>query len=111
MKGKPGNGIQFTLPLDQREAMEREIEAKVAARAKAEAWLWRFRLVTIETVMLASLIVIAGLCLGKAPFEIFRAAVLVGAGCFASGMLLLGLSIGGGHIWERLLARVGKGRS
>ena len=40
--------------------LERMIEARVAARAEADALRWRFRLVIIESVMIASLVLTAG---------------------------------------------------
>jgi hypothetical protein len=110
---KPGttNGAQFTLGLERNAVLEQEIEARVAERAKAEAWHWRFRLITVETIMMAMLIVAAGLCLGKPVGEILRAAILVGAACFASGILLLGLSAGAGLSWAALSKRWRRWRS
>ncbi|SEJ92268.1 hypothetical protein SAMN05518849_11880 [Sphingobium sp. AP50] len=105
MKDGAKNGNQFLLPLDQREAVEREVETRVAYRLRQEAWIWRFRLITVETIMMATLIAAAGIILGKTPFAIFRATVLVAAACFGSGMLLLGLSAGASRSWEALLAR------
>lgn len=111
MKHSPKNGGQFLLPLEQREAVEREIEIRVAKRMKDEAFLWRFRLITIETVMMAALIGLAGILLGKGPFEIFRAAVMVAAACFGSGMILIGLSAGASHGWTALANRIRRWRS
>ncbi|MFC3443892.1 hypothetical protein ACFOKF_22335 [Sphingobium rhizovicinum] len=111
MKHGPNNGNQFVLPLEQREAIEREIESRVAKRMKDKAFLWRFRLITIETMMMAGLIAVAGILLGKGPFEIFRAAVLVAAGCFGSGMILIGLSAGATHGWTALTKRFRRWRS
>jgi hypothetical protein len=111
MKHGPNNGNQFVLPLEQREAVQREIEARVARRLKEDAWLWRFRLITIETVMMAALIGVAGLLLGKAPFEIFRASVMVAAACFGSGMILLGLSMVATRGWSAITERYRRWRS
>lgn len=111
MKHSGNNGGQFILPLEQREAVEREIETRVAQRLKQDAWLWRFRLVTIETIMMAALIVAAGILLGKTPFAIFRAAVMVAAACFGSGMMLLGLSMGATHGWTTIVERFRRWRS
>ena len=111
MNRETTNGAQFTLGLERQAALEQEIEARVAERAKAEAWLWRFRLITVETIMMASLIVVAGLCLGKPIAEILRAAIVVAAACFASGMLLLGLSAGAGLSWRALAKRWRRWRS
>ncbi|GAY24353.1 hypothetical protein [Sphingobium fuliginis] len=111
MKRSPINGHQLALPLEQREAIEREIETRVAQRLKQDAWLWRFRLVTIEAIMMATLIVAAGILLGKTPFAIFRAAVMVAAACFGSGMILLGLSMGATHGWTAIVERFRRWRS
>ena len=117
MKRDAVNGAQFTLGLDrqamldQQAALEQEIEARVAERAKADAWAWRFRLITVETIMMAALIVAAGLCLGKPVAQIFRAALLVGAACFASGLLLLGASAGAGLSWAAVARRWRRWRS
>ena len=72
--------------------LEAVIEARAAAKAEAQAFQWRFRLVTIETMMLGCLVGAAGIALQKPPFLILRAAVMVAAGCFASGILLIGMT-------------------
>ncbi|KFG88414.1 hypothetical protein BV98_003814 [Sphingobium herbicidovorans NBRC 16415] len=72
--------------------LEAFIEARVAAKAEAQAFQWRFRLVTIETMMLGFLVVAAGIALQKPPFLILRAAVMVAAGCFAGGILIIGMT-------------------
>ncbi|MEC3947836.1 hypothetical protein [Sphingobium sp. HWE2-09] len=72
--------------------LEALIEARAAAKAEAQAFQWRFRLVTIETMMLGFLVGAAGIALQKPPFLILRAAVMVAAGCFASGILLIGMT-------------------
>ncbi len=81
--------------------LERVIEARVTARAEAEAWRWRFRLLTIETIMMGGLVLAAGLMLGQPVTLVLRAALIVAASCFASGILLLGLSTGTGKLWTR----------
>lgn len=106
MKERPINGNQFMLPLDEQAALERDIDARVAIRAEEEAWRWRFRLITIETLMMGALVAVAGLIVGKPAMLVLRASVLVSAACFASGMLLLGLSVGTGRLWSGL--RVGR---
>ena len=50
------------------------------------------RLEMAETMMLGLLVGAAGLALHQPPFLVFRAAVMVAAGCFASGILLIGLT-------------------
>ena len=69
--------------------LEALIEARATAKAEAQAFQWRFRLVTIETMMLGFLVGAAGIALHKPPFLILRAAIMVAAGCFASGILLI----------------------
>lgn len=81
--------------------LERLIEARVTARAESEAWRWRFRLLSIETVMMGSLVLAAGFTLGQPTMLVLRASLIVAASCFASGILLLGLSAGTGKLWSR----------
>jgi hypothetical protein len=102
MRKSPGaHPDQLPLDLVQEAAVERLVEARLAARAEAEAWHWRFRLVAIETVMIAALVAIAGFTLGQPTNMVLQAALLVGASCFASGLLLLSLSVGTGKLWSR----------
>lgn len=82
-------------------AFERIVEARVTARLERDAWRWRFRLLSIETVMMAGLVITAGLILHQPTLLVLRAGLLVGASCFASGMLLLGLSTGTGRLLTR----------
>lgn len=82
-------------------ALEQIIEARVAARLENDAWRWRFRLLTIETIMMAGLVLAAGLTLHQPTVLVLRAALIVGASCFASGILLLGLSTGAGKLLTR----------
>lgn len=72
--------------------LEAFIKARAAEKAEAQAFQWRFRLVTIETMMLGLLVGAAGIALQKPPFLILRAAVMVAACCFASGILLIGMT-------------------
>ena len=84
--------------------LERMIEARVAIRAEADALRWRFRLILIETVVIANLVLGAGLVLGQPAALVIRSAVLVGLACFASGLLLVFLSGLAGHLsalWHR----------
>lgn len=80
------------LDLDLDPTIEALIEARAASLAQHQALFWRFRLVTIETLMMGALILCAGLALHQPATMVLRAAVMVSAGCFASGMLLIGLS-------------------
>lgn len=88
------------LPLDL--ARDPAIQRLVEARAKAEAWHWRFKVVAIETLMIALLVATAGFMLGQPTAVVLRAALAVGACCFASGLLLLSLSVGTARLWSRV---------
>ncbi|MCC4233648.1 MULTISPECIES: hypothetical protein [Sphingobium] len=88
----PPDPKQTLFDFDPDPKLEALIEARAAAKAEAQAFQWRFRLVTIETMMLGFLVGAAGIALQKPPFLIFRAAVMVAAGCFASGILLIGMT-------------------
>jgi hypothetical protein len=83
---------QFTFDLDEQTPLERMIEARVAVRAERDAIRWRFRLIVIETVMIASLVLVAGFVLKQPAALVLRGALIVGGGCFASGIVLIGLS-------------------
>lgn len=83
---------QMTFDLSKDAQLERMIEARVAIRAEAAAIRWRFRLIAIETVMMASLVLAAGFALNQPRAIVLRGALIVGAACFASGVMLIGLS-------------------
>jgi hypothetical protein len=84
---------QLVLDLDTLLPGDRaRFEAAVAAEAERRAYYWRFRLVVIETVMMAGLVLIAGLLVSLPTEMVVRAALTVGAACFASGLLLIWLS-------------------
>lgn len=100
LKSKP-HPDQLTLELGKDAELERMIEARVAIRAENEALHWRFRLVIIESVMIASLVLAAGLTLDQPLPLVVRGAALVGAGCFLTGLILIGLT----GLTSRLLAR------
>ena len=98
---------QPPLSLVADEELERVIEARVAARCEAESFVWKFRLVALETVMMGALVAAAGIALEKPGAMVARAALLVAASCFASGLLLLGFSV-----WSaRLLTRFKRWRA
>lgn len=78
--------------------LERMIEARVAIRAERSALRWRFRLILIETAMMAALVLVAGFALGQPTALVLRGAAVVGAGCLASGLVLIGLSGLTGHL-------------
>lgn len=85
---------QLALRFGKESEIERIIEARVAIRAEADAIRWRFRLILIETGMLTLVVLIAGWLIGQPLGGIFRSAMLVCAGCLASGLTLVGLSGG-----------------
>lgn len=104
--GRPPLSHPDQLPLElSADALEREIEACVAARCEAESVRWKFRLVVIETVMIGALIAAAGIALDQPGMIVARAAALVAASCFASGLLLLGLSAWSARVLTRLRRR------
>ena len=69
-------------------------DAAVAAVAERQALGWRFRLVMIESVMMAGLVLIAGLLVDQPTSLFTQASVTVGIACFASGLVLIWLSSG-----------------
>lgn len=83
---------QMTFDLSKDAELDRMIEARVAIRAEAAAIRWRFRLIMIETVMMASLVLAAGFALNQPHMMVVRSALIVGAACLASGLMLIGLS-------------------
>jgi hypothetical protein len=81
--------------------IERIIEARVAIRSEAAALRWRFRLILIETVLMASLVLVAGLVLHQPTGMVLRGAAMVGAACLVSGLLLIALAAFTGHLIAR----------
>jgi hypothetical protein len=96
------------LDLDREDEIERIIARRVAERAQIDAWRWRLRLVVIDTLMLAALVAAAGLALGRPTLIVVRATAIVGGSCFASGMLLIGLSATAAKIWSGLRKRLAR---
>lgn len=86
--------------------IERTVEERVAERFEAESFRWRFRLVGIETVMMGSLVLIAGLALHQPTMLVLRATALVAASCFATGLLLVVLT----GLASRLLTKLWRSR-
>lgn len=72
--------------------IERLVEERLAERFEAESFLWRFRLIAVETCVMGGLVLAAGLALKQPPVLVLRASVLVAASCFATGLIMLGLS-------------------
>lgn len=96
---------QLRLDWEQDPAIQAAIEERAAARAEAAAFRWRLRLVSIETVMMGSLVSVAGMALHQPLLPALRAGLIVAAGCFASGMLLIGLTGVFGKLVSRLHRR------
>ena len=92
MRVRPTHPDQIDLDWSKDPEIERIIEARVAIRAEAAALRWRFRLIVIETVLMASLVLAAGITLKQPAELVLRGAIIVGAACLASGLLLIGLS-------------------
>lgn len=67
-------------------------ETAVAAETERRAFFWRFRLVATETVMMAGLVLTAGLLVDLPTRMALRASMTVGVACFGSGLLLMWLS-------------------
>lgn len=96
---RPGLGADWDL--EGNEAIDQYIETLVAERAQREAVRWRFRLVVIETAMMALLVLAAGYALGQKTETVLRGAVLVGLGCLGTGVLLIGLSAATARLLSR----------
>jgi hypothetical protein len=70
-----------------------------------QAFQWRFRLMIIESVTMGVLVAVAGLTLNQPTGLVMRSALIVAGACFASGMLLIGLSAGTAVAVAKLRAR------
>ena len=92
MRVRPTHPDQIDLDWSKDPEIERIIEARVAIRAEAAALRWRFRLIMIETVLMASLVLAAGITLKQPAELVLRGAIIVGGACLASGLLLIVLS-------------------
>lgn len=92
---------QFVLELDRDAELERLVEARVKRRAEEEAMRWRFRLIVLETVLMAGLVLVGGLALGLPTGHVLSASLIVGAGCFASGILVIALAGAAGRFASR----------
>jgi hypothetical protein len=91
LKSKP-HPDQLALGFGKNAEIEKMIEARVAIRAEAAAIRWRFRLVLIETVMMSSLVIAAGVALNQPTALVLRGAAIVGIACLATGLMLIVLS-------------------
>jgi hypothetical protein len=84
---------QLEMQLDTMLPADRALfDAAVAAVAERQALGWRFRLVVIESIMMAGLVLVAGLLVDQPTSVVTQASVTVGIACFASGLLLIWLS-------------------
>lgn len=92
MRARRPHPDQMALDWSKEAEIERIIEARVAIRAEVEALRWRFRLILVESVMMATLVLAAGFTLGQPMPLVLRGAFLVGLACLTSGMLLIALS-------------------
>lgn len=92
MRRKSSHSAQLDLDWSKDPEIERIIEARVAIRAEAAALRWRLRLIVIETLLMAALVLGAGMALKQPIGLALRGAVLVGLACLASGLLLILLS-------------------
>jgi hypothetical protein len=93
---------QLPLNWSDNEAIEVIVEQRLAERFEAESFQWRFRLVMIETVMMGTLVLVAGLVLKQPTMMVLRASLLVAGSCLATGLLLLSLSAGTAKLMSRL---------
>lgn len=93
---------QLPLNWSDNEAIEVIVEQRLAERFEAESFQWRFRLVMIETVMMGTLVLVAGLLLKQPTMMVLRASLLVAGSCLATGLLLLSLSAGTAKLMSRL---------
>lgn len=102
MRKPNAHAQQLPLQVSAGDDLEAIIEARVAARCEAESIRWKFQLVAIETVLIGTLVGVAGLLVGQPPALVVRAALLVAASCFATGLMLLGLSVASTNLLMRL---------
>jgi hypothetical protein len=88
----PGQLALDLAPEGDDDDLDRRIEARAAELAQGQAVRWRFRLIVIETAMLTALVVAAGLALEQPMGMVLRGAAVIGASCFVTGILLIGLT-------------------
>lgn len=102
MTRRAGSADQLFVMRDVLPPAERAaLDTAVAAEAERQAWYWRLRLVGIETVMMAALVLAAGLALGQPAMLVARAAVIIAAACFTGCLLLIWLSGLTGQLMSR----------
>lgn len=86
------NPDQLALDWESDPAIQQRIEELVSERVEVQAYWWRLRLILIETVTLGALVIASGMALGQPTFMVVRSGLFVAAACFASGMILIGLT-------------------
>jgi formate/nitrite transporter FocA (FNT family) len=91
-------------PASPADPLDRLVEERAAALAQSQAFRWRFRLISVESVMMAALIIAAGITLNQPIPMVLRGALLVGAGCFGSGLILIGLTGAAGRLLTKIKA-------
>jgi hypothetical protein len=99
--GLPAGSPRSASRLGDDAEIERIIAARAALRARGEAVRWRFRLVVGESVMMALLVLVAGLLLHRPSALVLQAAALVGLCSLAAGTLLIALTAATGNILAR----------
>ena len=93
MKRRSIHRDQLQMQLDGMMPADRALfDAAVAAVAERQALGWRFRLVVIESLMMAGLVLVAGLLVDQPTSIVAQASVTVGIACLVSGLLLIWLS-------------------
>lgn len=83
---------QLMLDWESDPAIQARIEELAAARAEVQSFRWRLRLMVIESIMMGSLVIAAGLTLRQPTVMVLQSGLFVAAACLASGMILIGLS-------------------
>lgn len=102
MNGRKPHPDQLPIHYGQSESPQPLPSQLAAIEAEREAIRWRLRLVFIESVMMAALLLGAGLAMNHGFRTALQNAVLVGIACLLTGMLLIGLSA----LTSRLLTRM-----
>jgi hypothetical protein len=96
----PSDTLELTVA--DMEIVDRLVEERLAARFETDSFFWRFRLVSVETFVMGTLVLVAGLLLKQPTMMVVRASVLVAATCFATGFTLLLLSAWAARTMTRL---------
>ncbi|NKJ00359.1 hypothetical protein [Novosphingobium sp. SG707] len=106
MNGRKPHPDQLSILYGQSESPQPLHPPLTTFEAEREAVRWRARLVLIESVMMAALMLGAGLAMNHGFRTALQNAVLVGIACLLTGMLLIGLSA----LASRLLMRLSRRR-